>query len=394
MVAASIRLTGDFDLGEECAQEAFSQAVAQWPSSGVPARPGAWLTTVARRRAIDVLRRQTTQRRLLASLVEPSADAPDDGHAEIPDDRLRLVFTCCHPALAPDAQVALTLRLLCGLTTAEVARAFLVSESTMAARITRAKKKIKTSHIPYRIPTDEDLPARVLAVLAVVYLVFTTGHTAPIGADLMRRDLVDRAKGLARMLRDLLPEDPEVAGLLALIVLTDARRESRTGLDGELLLLSDQDRTQWDATAIEEGAALVRLALRVRPAGRFSLMAAIAALHSQAPSWDATEWTEIARLYELLFAAWPSPVVALNRAVAVGFAVGPAQGLAALDLVASDPTLATYGYLASARAGFLVRLDRRDEARAAYEAALALCENDVERDFLTRRLTALDGAAR
>lgn len=373
-------------------QDAYSKALITWPKVGVPEKPGAWLTTVARRRAIDVLRRQSTHDRLLTDVVrnegEPVAVAVSD--SLIADDRLRLIFTCCHPSLSIETQVALTLRLLCGLTTAEVARAFLVSESTMAARITRAKKKIKTSNIPYRVPTQADLPERIEAVLAAVHLVFTTGHTAPSGADLMRRDLVERALELARMLRLLLNDDAGVAGLLALIVLTDARHKTRTGPDGTLLLLSEQDRSQWDLKAIKEGIDLVHEALRHSPASRFALMAAVAAVHADAPSWPETDWTEIIALYDLLWESWPSPVVALNRAVAVGIARGPEAGLAALAQLAPESQLAEYNYLASARADFLRQLDRRDEARVAYLEALSQCENEVERAFLERRLAELD----
>ncbi|HVA53971.1 MAG TPA: sigma-70 family RNA polymerase sigma factor [Acidimicrobiales bacterium] len=392
MLAATIRVTGDIDVAEECVQEAFARALIAWPKTGVPNRTGAWLTTVARRRAIDTLRRRTSQRRALMSIGVPEEPSPPS-ESELPaiaDDRLRLIFTCCHPALSPETQVALALRLLCGLTTSEVARAFLVTESTMAARITRGKKKISTSHIPYRVPVASELPTRVDAVLSAVHLVFTTGHTAPSGADLMRRDLVERALDLARLLRALLPEDGEVAGLLALILLTDARRQTRTSADGAILLLSKQDRSKWDREAISEGRALVRAALRVRPAGRFALMAAIAALHAQAPSWEATDWREIIALYDVLLIAWPSPVVALNRAVAVGIADGPEAGLTALSALANEGQLLGYNYLASTRADFLRRLGRTDEARVAYDEALALCENEVEREFLVRRRRALD----
>ena len=391
MLAATIRVTGDIDVAEECAQEAFSKALTAWPKTGVPDKVGAWLTTVARRRAIDILRRQSTHQRLLVMVVEPHGEptAVVGNDSIIPDDRLRLIFTCCHPSLSMETQVALTLRLLCGLTTGEVARAFLVSETTMAARLTRAKKKIKTSNIPYRVPTAADLPERVEAVLAAVHLVFTTGHTAPSGSDLMRRDLVERSLELARMLRVLLPDDAGVAGLLALIVLTDARHKTRTGPDGTLLLLSEQDRDQWDHKAIVEGTALVRDALRLRPAGRFALMAAVAAVHAEAPSWEATDWSEIVALYDLLLVTWPSPVVALNRAVALGIANGPEAGLDALNQLASESQLVGYNYLASARADFLRQLGRRDEARSAYREALKQCENEVERAFLDRRLREL-----
>ena len=392
VLAATIRVTGDIDEGEECVQDAFSRALTTWATTGIPANCGAWLTTVARRRAIDLLRRRTTHERLIPMFIESDQNStlPDGDASLIADDRLRLIFTCCHPSLSFETQVALTLRLLCGLTTSEVARAFLVGEATMAARITRAKKKITTSHIPYRVPTAEDLPSRVDAVLSVIHLVFTTGHTAPSGADLMRRDLVDRALELARMLRTLLPDEAGVAGLLALILLTDARQRTRTSGDGALLLLSEQDRGQWDRAAIDEGVAVVREALSRRPAGRFALMAAIAALHAQAPTWEATDWQEIVGLYDLLVVVWPSPVVALNRAAAIGFADGPQRGLDALDDIALDPVLTGYNYLASARADFLRRLGRHDEAVAAYREALMLCDNDVERAFLQSRLDELD----
>jgi RNA polymerase sigma factor (sigma-70 family) len=391
VLAATVRVTRDLDLAEECAQDAFAQALTHWRSGGVPDRPGAWLTTVARRRAIDLLRREATLRRSLPLLLDddvvaaPEVDEPPD----IPDDRLRLICTCCHPAIAPEAQVALTLRLLCGLTTAEVARAFLVSEPTMAARITRAKKKIAAARIPYRVPAAAELPERVDAVLTVVHLLFTTGYAAPVGADLVRRDLVERAVGLAQMLRTLLPDDPDVAGLLALFRLTDARRETRVAADGRLLLLEEQDRSRWDRAAIADGVALVREALRRRPPGRFALQAAIAAVHCEAPSWQDTDWREIAALYDVLVDVWPSPVVRLNRAVAVGLRDGPAAGLDALKPLTAEPQLAGYAYLPAARADFLRRLGRTDEARTAYAEALLLTENDVEREFLDRRLAEL-----
>jgi predicted RNA polymerase sigma factor len=332
-------------------------------------------------------------RRSLPLLVDDeAAPSPEDvvmARGEIPDDRLRLICTCCHPALAREAQVALTLRLVCGLTTAEVARAFLVTEPTMAARLTRAKKKIGDARIPYRVPPAADLPERVDAVLDVVHLLFTTGHTAPVGADLVRRDLVERALDLARMLRLLLPGNADVAGLLALILLTDARRATRVDADGRLLLLEEQDRTQWDGAEIAEGAALVREALRRRPPGRFALQAAIAAVHAEAPSWADTDWREIAALYDVLAQVWPSPVVALNRAVAIGLAAGPAAGLEALDALADEPQLAGYAYAAAARADFLRRLGRTEEARTSYEEALLLTDNAVEREFLDRRLKQL-----
>jgi RNA polymerase sigma-70 factor (ECF subfamily) len=386
-----VRLTRDLDLAEECVQDAYARALATWPQAGVPGRPGAWLTTAARNRAIDVMRRDALFRRAVPELVLEPADDDDEPVTDIPDDRLRLICTCCHPALAQDAQVALTLRLLCGLTTAEVAHAFLVGEATMAARITRAKKKIASARIPYRVPSQQDLPARIEAILAVVYLIFTAGHSAAAGDALVRADLVGRALDLARMLHTLLPRDPAVTGLLALLVLTDARRGARVDVSGELVLLADQDRGAWDRVAIAEGERLARAALRGRPVSRYAVQAAIAALHAQAPTFADTDWAEIVALYDVLLASWPSPVVALNRAVAVGFADGPAAGLAELDALSLEPQLAGYGYLAAARADVLRRLNRVEEARLAYSEALLLTANQVERRFLERRLAELAG---
>jgi RNA polymerase sigma-70 factor (ECF subfamily) len=320
-------------------------------------------------------------------LLDDESASVDDEVVEISDDRLRLIFTCCHPALSDEAQIALTLRLVCGLTTKEVGRALLVSESTMAARITRAKKKIAAAHIPYSVPSTEELPARIEAVLTVVHILFASGHTAATGDQLVRRDLVERSLGLARMLRALLPAHPGATGLLALILLTDSRRDTRVGPDGQLTLLSQQERSEWDHAEITEGVALVREALRSRPPERFALMAAIAAVHAEAPTWNSTDWNEIVGLYDLLAVAWNSPIVSLNRAVAIGFARGAQAGLDAIEEIATDPTLTSYSYLSSSRAEFLVRLGRFAEAKLAFEEALAFCDNTVERTFLRARVS-------
>jgi RNA polymerase sigma-70 factor (ECF subfamily) len=387
VLAATVRVTRDLDVAEECVQEAYARALTAWRND-IPDNPAAWLTTAARNRALDERRRAAGLREKLPLLMEPDP-VPEPERSAFPDDRLRLVFTCCHPALALEARVALTLRLVCGLSTAEVARAFLVGEATMAARITRAKKKIAVARIPYRVPPAAELPERVDAVLAVVHLLFTTGHTVPAGDELVRRDLVERSVELCRMVRRLLPGDPAVAGLLALLLLTDARRETRTGPGGRLLLLEEQDRARWDHQAIAEGVALVREALRARPPQRYALQAAIAAVHAQSPTWDDTDWQQIVALYDVLGQLWPSPVVALNRAVAVGFARGAAAGLSALDALVDEPQLAGYGYLPAARADFLRRLGRVDDARDAYDRALELVHSDAERRFLERRLAEL-----
>ena len=384
MLAATVRVTRDLDLAEECTQDAYAQALSSWATGGIPDRPGGWLTTVARNRALDAVRRASVLRRTLPLLV-----MEEQGPGPAEDDRLRLIFTCCHPALAVDARVALTLRLLCGLSTPEVARAFLVPPATMAARITRAKKKIAAARIPYRVPGPDDLEERAGAVLVVLHLVFTTGHTAPIGAALGRPDLAQAALDLARMLHRLLPGHAEVTALLALLLLTDARRDTRVGPDGRLLLLAEQDRSRWDTGRIAEGTALLARALRSAPVSRYAVQAAIAAVHAEAPTWADTDFTEITGLYDVLLALWPSPVVALNRAVALGERDGPQAGLDALTPLLAEPALAAYGYLSAARADFLRRLGRRAEAAAAYEEAIALTDNDVERAFLTGRLGAV-----
>ncbi|KIC69472.1 RNA polymerase sigma factor [Pseudarthrobacter phenanthrenivorans] len=392
VLAATVRVAGDIDTAEEAVQDAYASALSAWGSSGIPGNPAAWLTVTARRRALDTRRRAATAQRALPKLLDPEergGSGPDIGGQEIPDDRLRLIFTCCHPALALEARVALTLRLLCGLSTAEVARAFLVQEPTMAARITRAKKKIAAANIPYRVPAVAELPGRVEAVLSVVYLVYTTGHTAPSGGDLMRRDLAERGLELARMLRVLLPHDADVAGLLALILLTEARTAARVDGHHDAVLLEDQDRSKWDRRAIAEGTALLREALASRPPGRFALMAAIAAVHDESGSWAETDWDEILGLYNLLMERWPSPVVRLNRAIALGFAAGPADGLAELDALGAEPQLARYPYLSAARGEFLVRLGRLEEARTALEEAMIVTDNEAERRNLRSRLDRL-----
>jgi RNA polymerase sigma-70 factor (ECF subfamily) len=390
VLAATVRVTADLDLAEECTQAAFTKALTEWEVTGVPARPGAWLTTTSRNLAYDQLRRARVLREKLPLLVEddePPQFAYGRGEA-IEDDRLRLIFTCCHPALSTEAQLALTLRFVCGLKVPEIARAFLVSEATMAARVTRAKKKIAVARIPYRTPTAAELPERLSSVLQVVYLVFTTGHTAPTGDELLRDDLVQRALGLARTLRELLPGDPEVAGLLGFVLLTDARRGGRLA-DGSLVLLEDQDRSLWDRAEIEEGAGLVRESLATEPPSVYALLGAIAETHDLAASWDETDWERIVACYERLLPRWPSPVVSLNRAAAIGFARGPDAGLAALDELVEEPRLATYPYLAMARATFSRRAGDLGAARTFYEEALLLTDNEVERAHIARCLDEL-----
>ncbi|WP_405137623.1 RNA polymerase sigma factor [Nocardia sp. NBC_01388] len=395
VLAATVRLVRDFDLAEECVQDAYTKALTEWTAHGVPDRPAAWLTTVAKRRGLDLLRRESAMKRTLPLLVteETDTDTADlaldgiDAESAIPDDRLRLISTCCHPALSRDAQVALTLRLVCGITTAEVARAFLTSESTMAARITRAKKKIALARIPYRVPSVRELPDRIDAISAVIHLLFTTGHTAPSGDVLVRPDLTVRALQLARMMHALVPDDPSVTGLLALILLTDARRAARVDEHGRLLTLEHQDRSRWDRPAIDEGIALVKQALPHMD--RYTLQAAIAAVHDEAPTWEQTDWREITGLYVLLRREWPSPVVHLNYAIAVGLSGRPERALVLLEDLSGEPAIATYGYFEAARAAFLAELGRTAEAKSAYEAALLLTENAVERAYLVDRLEAL-----
>jgi RNA polymerase sigma-70 factor (ECF subfamily) len=390
VLAATVRVTRDLDTAEDAVQDAYVRALRAWERDGLPDRPGAWLTTVARRNALNLMRRRQTLAAKLPLLVGPEDDDmpdPADGRADaIRDDRLRLIFTCCHPALAPEAQVALTLRLVCGVATPDIARAFLVADATMAARLTRAKKKIAAARIPYAVPSAADLPGRVDAVLTVVHLLYSTGHTAPSGGDLVRDDLCERALDLARLLQRLLPDDREAAGLLALLLVHEARRATRTDPNGKLLRLEDQDRSLWDRASIVEADRLVVAALRSGPPGRFTLQAAIAALHAQAPSYDATDWPQILALYDELLRVWASPVVGLNRAVAVSMVDGPAAALAEVDALAEDDRLAGYRYLPATRADLLRRLGRHAEAADAYRAALALTDNATEQEFLTDRL--------
>jgi RNA polymerase sigma-70 factor, ECF subfamily len=386
VLAATVRVTRDLDLAEECVQDAYAAALTDWARGGVPARPGAWLTTAARHNALDTVRRARTLHRKLHLLVEPE-EAPQRAAEQVaPDDRLRLVFLCCHPALALEGQVACTLRLVCGIPTADVAQAFLLPGATMAARITRAKKKIAASGIPFRMPGPHELPGRLDAVLTVIHLLFTTGHTAPAGPALTRDDLAERALDLARMLHALMPRQREVGGLLALLLANHARRATRTTTDGRLLRLEEQDRSRWDRDAIAEADQLVVSALRGGEPGRFALQAAIAALHATAPTYDETDWEQILVLYDELLRRWSSPVVALNRSVAVAMVHGPAAGLAEVDALERDPRLAGYRYLPAVKADLLRRLGRDTDAAAAYERAIALTANEAERGYLAGQL--------
>ncbi len=395
VLAATARVAGDLDLAEECVQDAYVAALDAWARDGVPRKPGAWLTATAKRKALDVLRRERVFRSKMPLLVEPAEVEMDETEEDVvPDDRLRLIFTCCHPALAREAQVALTLRLVCGVGTGDIARAFLVSEPTMAARVTRAKKKISAARIPYRVPGASELPERLDAVLTVIHLLYTTGHTAPSGTELVRADLVDRALSLTRMLLALMPDEPEVRGLLALLLVTDARRATRTDPEGRLLVLEDQDRSAWDRAAIAEGHRLVVDAFRTGRVGRYALQAAIASLHATAGSYASTDWPQVLGLYDELLKVWPSPVVVLNRAVAVSMVRGPDAALDEIEILARDGRLAGYHYLPAVRADLLRRLGRHRESAAAYRAALDLADNEAERDFLAARLAeAVDSGA-
>ena len=396
VLAATACAVRDLDLAEECVQEAYAAALVSWARTGIPKKPAAWLTTAAKRRAIDVRRRQTTLRSKMPLLVEPVNAAEDevdmdegaveDAEDLVPDERLRLIFMCCHPALPPEAQLGLTLRLVCGLSTAEIARALLVSEPAMSARLTRAKRKISAARIPMRAPSAAELPDRLRSVLGVVHLVFTTGHTAPFGETLMRTDLMNEAIHLARVLRHLMPDENEVRGLLALLLVTDARRATRTAADGRLLPLAEQDRALWDRSAIAEAHELIMYGLRSGRPGRYVLQAAIASLHAEAQTYEETDWPQILALYDALLSVWPSPVVALNRAVALSMVSGPGKALEEVERLEADGRLAEYQYLPAMKADLLRKLGRLEEAADADRRALDLASNEAERQFLAARL--------
>jgi RNA polymerase sigma-70 factor (ECF subfamily) len=390
VLATLIRLLGDFDLAEEALHDAFRAAIEQWPRDGVPANPRAWLVSAGRFKAIDGIRRRSRFDALddVAEQVEAIPAEPEPDDESIEDDRLRLMFTCCHPALPPDAQVALTLREVCGLTTEEIARAFLTGAPTLAQRIVRAKSKIRDARIPYEVPPRPELPERLDNVLRVIYLVFNEGYSASSGASLTRHDVSGEAIRLGRLLLELLPE-PEVAGLLALMLLQESRRAARSSPEGDLILLADQDRSLWNRGQIAEGLTLVARSLSSGQVGPYALQAAIAAVHAEAPSAADTDWAQIVALYDLLLQAMPSPVIELNRAVAVAMRDGPAAGVALIDAILARGDLSDYHLAHSARADFCRQLGRKDDARAAYRRALALAKQEPERRFLQRRIAEL-----
>ena len=390
IIATLIRVFGDFDVAEEAMQDAFAEALDHWPRQGVPDNPAAWITTAARRKGIDRSRRRQTrvQKQDEIAYQTPTAVAPqefdEDAFHPLADDPLRLIFTCCHPALKLDAQVALTLRTLGGLTTPEIARAFLLPEPTLAQRLVRAKKRLRDANVPYQVPAPDELPARTPAVLAVLYLIFNEGYAATAGDALIRRELCAEAIRMAGIVAELMPHDPEVFGLLALLLLQDSRREARTDAAGELVTLDEQDRRRWDESQIGQGLAALDRAIRLRRPGPYQFQAAIAAVHSQARTPEETDWARIAALYERLYALSPSPVIRLNQAVAVAMADGPEAGLARMAEL--EEALGAYHLFYAARADFLRRLGRRDEAAAAYRRALDLAQNEPERRFLQKRL--------